>query len=225
MIKRIPYSLCFCLMISFFLRGTCQQDMNPLMDTLNHYMDIHRFPGAMISIVRADSHLFVGGLGYAQVENKERVHSQHLFRQGSISKSFTALALVHLMGEKGLALSTPIKDIDPDIPFTNEWEASDPNTVANLLEHSAGFDDFHAHAVYNFTDEEVPPVKSMVEAHQNSLYARWKTQYPTCLFQFRICSGRTPHRSPVGQTLCRLYPGTYLTSIGNESFRFLLQRA
>ena len=168
-------SLClwlFCL-ISF----TCvdgQSQIAHLTDSLNNYMDRYQIPGAMVSIVKSDSVLFSGGLGLADVENGEKVSSQHGFRLGSISKSFTALAMLSLLEEKGLSLSTPVKQIDPDLPIVNEWETEAPVRVVHLLEQTAGFDDFHLHAIYNKGDTVVPPAIEMVRSHKNSYVCRWK---------------------------------------------------
>lgn len=145
-----------------------------LIDSLKKYIQKNHIPGAMLSIVRSDSIIYVDGIGYADKEKKEKANEKHLFRQGSISKSFTAISLVHLLKQKELSIETPIKDIDANIPFKNKWADIRRITVASVLENSAGFDDFHAHAVYNFIDEEQISAAAMVESHKNSLYTRWE---------------------------------------------------
>ncbi len=152
--------------------GFSQQNSN-LLDTLSKFVKQNGYPGAMISIVKSDTTVFVGGIGYADRVSKTPVSKTQLFRQGSISKSFTALALVKLLSEKGISLDTPIEKIDSSIPFKNKWSANAPITVANILEHSTGFDDFHTHAMYA-TEASQPLMHEYVEAHKNSLYARWK---------------------------------------------------
>jgi len=164
--------LVFILIVFFLKTGLSQQNFQ-LLDTLTNFVKQEGYPGAMISIVKADSIIFVGGIGYANLQTKTPVTKTQLFRQGSISKSFTALALIKLLSEKGMSLETPINKIDPSIPFKNKWSASTPITVANILEHSAGFDDFHIHAIY-VTEKNQPPMSDYVASHKNSLYARWK---------------------------------------------------
>ena len=159
---------------SYSGNSLAQQSIQPLIDKLDSIIVEENIPGAMISIVRADSVLFTGGLGFANIEKQEPVTAEHLFRQGSISKSFTAIAIMQLVEAGKLKLNTPIKEIDAAIPFKNKWANEKPITLEHLLEHTAGFDDMHLHAIFNTTDSAAPPVIQMVQTHKNSLYARWK---------------------------------------------------
>ncbi|MEM8898594.1 MAG: serine hydrolase domain-containing protein [Bacteroidota bacterium] len=151
-----------------------QNHLSGLTDSLTAYMDRNHIPAAMVSVVSSDTVLFSGGLGLANVEEGEPASAKHVFRLGSISKSFTALAMLSLLEEKRLPLSTPVKQIDPDLPIVNYWEAETPVTIAHLQEHTAGFDDFHLHALYNKVDLIVPPAIDMVHSHKNSYVCRWK---------------------------------------------------
>jgi len=152
-----------------------QENTDLLLEKVTKYLDDKHIPGAMISVVTADTILFVGGLGFADIDKKEKVTDEHLFRQGSISKSFAALGMLKLLQEQQkYSLDSPIKNIDSNIPFTNKWAAENPITIAHLLEHTSGFDDFHLHALYNKKDTIPPSVSKMVAVHEKSLESRWK---------------------------------------------------
>jgi len=151
-----------------------QKPIDSLLVKLDSILEVKNIPGAMISIVNSDSIIFAGGIGYANLEKKEAVTSDHLFRLGSISKSFTAIGLVKLLAEKQLSLSSPIAEIDPTLDLKNSWKATAPITIEQILEHTAGFDDMHNHASYNTTDTETPSCLAMVKVHKKSLYARWQ---------------------------------------------------
>lgn len=155
--------------------STCAAQSVPddLVSHLQMYLTEKNIPGAMISIVRADSVLLTSGVGYADIDANVPVNKHHLFRQGSISKSFTALALLSMLKTSGHDLDSPVKAIDPDLPFQNPWVEDYPVRIAHLLEHSSGFEDFHLHAMYNNQHSSVPPIIKMVEDHKNSLRARW----------------------------------------------------
>ncbi|MEM1271611.1 MAG: serine hydrolase domain-containing protein, partial [Bacteroidota bacterium] len=150
-----------------------QPAADSLVSHIESYLEEHRIPGAMVSAVRADTVLYVGGVGYADLDRREPVTAEHLFRQGSISKTFTALGLYLLLREAGHELDTPIREIDAAIPFENPWESEHPVRVAHLLEHTSGFEDFHLHAMYNPADSVMPPVVQMVQDHRQSLTSRW----------------------------------------------------
>lgn len=62
------------------------------------------------------------------------------FRIGSITKTFTALAMLRLAEQQQIDLdATPVRALAPDASFTNPWEDAVPLTPAMLLEHTAGF--------------------------------------------------------------------------------------
>lgn len=151
-----------------------QKDTEALIEKLEKYIEEKHIPGAMISIVRADTTVFVGGVGYANIEKGEKVTALHLFRQGSVSKSFTAMGLYKLLDSSPYTLNSPISTITNDIPFTNQWKDSNPVRIIHLLEHTTGFEDFHLHAMYNMKDETLPPTSEMVNDHANSLFTRWQ---------------------------------------------------
>src|SRR5690349_11826908 len=103
-------------------------------------MDKQHIAGAVVILVKDGQVLFKKGYGYANVENKTAVSpDETIFRIGSISKVFTATAIMQLV-DKGL-----IK-IDNDVnTYLTDWKIpepySKPVTFANLLTHSAGFDE------------------------------------------------------------------------------------
>lgn len=161
------------ILLMYIPEGKCQ-NVQELISLIHEYSEKNNYPGVMIAITRSDSVLFSGGVGFAYVKDSLAVNEKQLFRQGSVSKSFIALALIKLLHDQNLSLKTPIRDIDPNIPFKNDWAASIPITVEHLLESSAGFDDFHAHAIYNFKDSLPPPTTELIHSHRKSLFARWK---------------------------------------------------
>ncbi|MEM1327161.1 MAG: serine hydrolase domain-containing protein [Bacteroidota bacterium] len=171
---RITILLFFTLL--FANTAPAQLAVTAVIDSLDAYLQEKKIPGAMISIVRGDTVLFEGGIGYANVEVQEEVTAQHLFRLGSISKSMTALGLLHLLHEHNISLQTPIKDIAPDLPITNPWAAETPIAIEHILEHTAGFEDMHLHAGYYDNEDTTtkPPMGEFVERHANSLTARWR---------------------------------------------------
>ncbi len=148
------------------------QTIPQLTDSIESLMDKHHIPGLLLTLVSRDSILYEGGLGWANIEEERPVDKAQLFRMGSISKSFAALLLLKLEAEGKLSLQDKLKDIAPEVPFTNPWESTHPVRIVNLLEHTAGFDDMHFAAMYNRTEQELPTLE-MVKKHQKSLTSRW----------------------------------------------------
>ena len=71
----------------------------------------------------------------------EGVDAQTPFRWGSISKTFTALALLRLVEQGKVTLDDPASRFLPADSFHNPWAASQPLRLLHLLELSAGFSD------------------------------------------------------------------------------------
>ena len=69
------------------------------------------------------------------------VTSDTIFRCGSISKSFVALAVLKLQEEGKLALNDKVADLASDLSFANPWEDSQPLRLVHLLEHTSGFNE------------------------------------------------------------------------------------
>jgi CubicO group peptidase (beta-lactamase class C family) len=98
-------------------------------------------PGAGVVLVSKDEVLWTAGIGLADRATGRQVTPETMFRAGSISKSFVALALLKLQEEGKLQLDDRIHDLVGDIEFTNPWEETDPLRLVHLLEHTSGFNE------------------------------------------------------------------------------------
>jgi CubicO group peptidase (beta-lactamase class C family) len=103
-------------------------------------------PGAGVVLFSKDKVLWTAGIGLADRATGKQVTPDTIFRAGSISKSFVALAVLKLQEEGKLHLDDRLRDLVGDIEFKNSWEETDPVRLAHVLEHTAGFDDITARA-------------------------------------------------------------------------------
>lgn len=96
--------------------------------------------GAVVSVVKDGQVLLEKGYGYEDVAARRPVDAQRtLFPIASISKTFTATAVMQLVEQGRLELDRDINEyLDFDIP--SAWDGK-PVTLRNLLTHTAGFDD------------------------------------------------------------------------------------
>jgi CubicO group peptidase (beta-lactamase class C family) len=78
------------------------------------------------------------GFGVTSVENPLPVTSNTLFQVGSISKTFTATALMMLMEAGKVDLDTPIRAYLPDFRLSDEDVAAQA-TIKHLLTHTGGW--------------------------------------------------------------------------------------
>ncbi|MBO0358196.1 beta-lactamase family protein [Hymenobacter sp. BT186] len=144
-----------------------------LTDSIQRIMAKEHMPGVLLTLVAHDSVLFEGGLGLADVENKQPVTAHTLFRVGSVTKMFVAVGLLQLVEQGKLHLNDEVRKLAPEITIDNPWEATDPVRVVHLLEHTAGFDDMHLNHVYNSTPTD-PRGTAAVQVFRRELRCRWR---------------------------------------------------
>ena len=91
------------------------------------------FPaGLSILIAKNGRTVFEKGYGTASIELGVAMTPEMVFRIGSLSKQFTAVAVLRLMEEGKLSLSDPLSKYIPDYPL------GDKITIAHLLSHTSG---------------------------------------------------------------------------------------
>ena len=95
-------------------------------------MEERKIPGMVYAISYGDK-MNIGGFGYADVQNKGVVQKETRFLLASITKQFTAAAIVLLQQDGKLNFSDPINKYLPEpIPA---WNAI---TIHHLLTHTSG---------------------------------------------------------------------------------------
>ncbi|QXE02332.1 serine hydrolase [Terribacillus sp. DMT04] len=109
---------------------------------LTHYADNYfeqeKIPGAAIAIVEQGEVMYEHVWGIAG-EDKQRVTNQTPFALGSISKSFTGLAIAQLISEEKLSLDYYISDY---LPWLQLNGAEDHITIRHLLTHTSGISSY-----------------------------------------------------------------------------------
>src|SRR5438105_6435900 len=95
--------------------------------------------GAVVSAVKDGQLLFAKGYGYADFAAKKPViANQTLFRPGSISKLFTATAVMQLVEQGRLDLD---RDVNEYLDFAIPKTYPEPVTLRRLLTHTGGFEE------------------------------------------------------------------------------------
>lgn len=99
-------------------------------------------PGFAVIVVRDGNTVFREGFGLANVETGVPIRPESVFPLGSITKQFTATAILLLAQEGKLALDDDVRKYLPDYPAGGEMV-----TIKALLSHTAGVPNFSFHAV------------------------------------------------------------------------------
>lgn len=112
------------------------RDATVIAEEMDKYLtslsDQELFAGAVL-VAQAGEVLFTKGYGMADAEQEVPNTPQTLFRIGSITKSFTAMAIMQLQEAGKLHVNDFVCDYLPDCPA--EWE---PITIHQILTHTSG---------------------------------------------------------------------------------------
>jgi len=113
-----------------------QIDFSKLEESIMAELKETNTPGAAVGIVKGDKLIFAKGFGVSNIETGAPVTPEMLFRVGSITKMFTAAALVTLVEKGKLKLDEPIGK------YAKGLDARIAQLTANqLLSHTSGFKD------------------------------------------------------------------------------------
>ena len=117
-----------------------KQDFEAFLDALiPSQLQNRNIAGAVVSVVRDGQILFQKGYGFADFEAKKPIlPDQTLFRPGSISKLFTATAVMQLVEQGKLDLD---RDVNEYLDFAIPQTYPEPVTLRRLLTHTAGFEE------------------------------------------------------------------------------------
>ena len=90
-------------------------------------------PGMAVAVVRGTDTLLFRGYGTANLELGTPITTASVFRIGSVTKQFTASAVLQLVEQGKLALTDTVGQFIPDLPLT--WRGA---TITQLLNHTSG---------------------------------------------------------------------------------------
>jgi len=100
----------------------------------------NHLPAVVYGLVADDSLIFCGGYGSANLETGAEATEHTLFRIASMSKSFTAMAVLMLRDEGLLSLHDPVSTYIPELKqLTYLTSDASPVSIFNLLTMTAGF--------------------------------------------------------------------------------------
>jgi len=112
---------------------------------ITSFMEERSIPGLSVALTYDDRLVYASGFGFADIKKKRRVDTKDRFRLASVSKSITAIAIMHLEQEGALTVSGRVfgpRGILGDAFGRNPYSAAVLNiTVQHLLEHTSGFVD------------------------------------------------------------------------------------
>ncbi|HEX4423957.1 MAG TPA: serine hydrolase domain-containing protein [Terriglobales bacterium] len=116
-------------------------------------------PSASIAIVKNSQIIYVQAYGDASLEPRIPARPDMRYSLGSISKQFTATAILLLAEQNKLSLDDPVSKFIPTLTRANEV------TIRELLSHTSGYQDY-------WPQDYVPPFM-LVDTTSDQILDRW----------------------------------------------------
>jgi len=129
----------------------------------------NKIPGMAVALVDRDRVLWAAGFGYTDTDKKTPVTPETVFSIQSMSKTFTATAVLFAVQDGLLDLDAPITTYLPEFTVQSRFEEHPERrmTLRHLLSHTAGFT--HEAPVGNNFDTPSPSF----EEHVRSISQTW----------------------------------------------------
>src|SRR6185437_6778662 len=108
---------------------------------INAQMTKKHIVGASMAIVDHGKIVYAKGYGYADNRKKIKATEKTVFCIGSITKTFTAMAIMKLQEEGKIELDKPASYYLPELKIRSIAETGDILKIRNLLSHTSGLTD------------------------------------------------------------------------------------
>lgn len=139
--------------------------------------DYEQLPALTATVVEDQAVLWSGGFGKANLENHAEAEASTLFSICSISKLFTAVAIMKLYDEGKLRLDDRVDDLLPHYNLAQKYPESGPITVRALLTHSSGLPREAAYPYWTGPDFPFP-----TQAQVDGALGKQETLYPASTY-------------------------------------------
>jgi N-acyl-D-aspartate/D-glutamate deacylase/CubicO group peptidase (beta-lactamase class C family) len=100
-------------------------------------------PAISIAVMQGSEIIHAKGYGLVDIDKKEKARTDHIYRIGSVTKQFTAAAIMQLVEQGKIRLDDPLTNFFPEFPSPGEKV-----TVYHLLGHTSGIKSFTNLASY-----------------------------------------------------------------------------
>ena len=121
---------------------------------LDAQKDFENIPSITAMVIKDQNILWSGAFGKSNLEEKRKATVSTICSICSITKSFTAVAIMKLVDEGKLSLNDKVKDILPYYKVKQRFPKGGEVTVQSLLSHSSGLPGNTGHSYFtgpNFT--------------------------------------------------------------------------
>lgn len=147
--------------------------------SITSIMNQYNIPGLAIGIVSKDSIFYTKGYGFKNSSTLEPVTATSNFHTASISKLFTAQAIMQLVDQHLIGLNDSLIQLLPDLSFSDN--AIKNITIQSLLNHTSGLKDYNSYH-WSHQNQDKNSLKNFLihkkislkyPPHQKYYYSNW----------------------------------------------------
>jgi len=136
------------------------------LDSLLHRINKrHNFNGSIL-IAKNGKILYHNQVGYANFKKKEPLNKKSVFQLASVSKQFTAAAIMILFERDQIKLTDTVDYYFPEFPYKHV-------TIKNLLNHTAGLPKYFWVAEHKWNKKKAPTNSEMMTLLETSNVQRY----------------------------------------------------
>ncbi len=137
----------------------------PITTNVEESMDPETSPGIVFQAIWKDEVIYSHHYGLADIENGTQLIPSTAIRLASLSKAFTAMAIMILAEEKKLSVDSPVHTIIPELRrFKNV-------TIRHLLNHTSGIPDYYKSEIV--LDDNYDKKRKLHNQDLIALYQTW----------------------------------------------------
>jgi len=118
--------------------GDYEQTKQCVSQLIKKEMKRNRVTGLSIALVDDQRIIWAEGFGFADKANKVPATQETVYKVGSISKLFTAMATMRLMEQGKIDIDKPLQTYLPEFSVRSRFPNQDPITLRCLMTHHSG---------------------------------------------------------------------------------------
>lgn len=125
------------ILFTLIIIPSCSMNNEDKIDQIFKEYNKLELPGAAVMVIKNGQIIFQRGYGLANIEFNLPINEETNFRLASVTKQFTAMAILLLIDKGQIQLNTNLTEIFPDYPVYGR-----KINIKHLLQHTSGLIDY-----------------------------------------------------------------------------------
>jgi len=177
-------------------------------------MKRNKVVGVSIAIVDDQKVVWAQGFGYSDLQNEKPASAETIYRIGSISKLFTAMATMKLVEDGRVDIDRPLKNYLPQFSVRTRFPDSGPITPRTIMTHHSGLPSSIAKGMW--TSE--PPAKLLDRLKDE--YTAYPTNYVLAYSNTGVALLGLMIEQVINTNFCKYVDQSILSPIGMQQSSF-----